>query len=448
MSKYSNCFVSAFFLILSAFTVSTKAQTGAQLIRENRDRAAAEYHYYEYSDTPGTPVPKGYKAFYLSHYSRHGSRYHTGDGYFSASMKYLRAADNAGILSAEGKELMKQIDTLMEEHQGMYGMLTQRGAKEQRGIGLRMYEKYPGIFKGKNGRNEIECVSSYWPRCLVSMANCDLSLQEGCRNMDFTIDTGPKYLDYISMDLDTEEVSERSEDFEDRISKVLPPYGRFFSAMFTDTLKAHKLIPRPVGFMKAVYSSGCISPNTDARPDIFSHFTDDELTREWIVRNDKMYYRYGISKEEGDYVSAIAKPLIMDIVSKADEAVKPGCRVAADLRFGHDVGLLPLIGTIGIKGMDVRYSSDQAHQSWYSFEMIPMAANLQMIFFRNKRNDILVKLLYNEKETTIPAVKPFSGPYYRWQDLREYLVKTADAIPDDNIVKDGDGKERTGVAGM
>ena len=38
-----------------------------------------------------------------------------------------------------------------------------------------------------------------------------------------------------------------------------------------------------------------------------------------------------------------------------------------------------------------------------------------------KKGDILVKLLNNEKETSIPALKTAVGPYYHWSELREYL---------------------------
>ena len=44
-----------------------------------------------------------------------------------------------------------------------------------------------------------------------------------------------------------------------------------------------------------------------------------------------------------------------------------------------------------------------------------------MIFYRNKQEDILVKIMYNEKETAIPALKTMSGPYYKWSELKEYL---------------------------
>ena len=50
-----------------------------------------------------------------------------------------------------------------------------------------------------------------------------------------------------------------------------------------------------------------------------------------------------------------------------------------------------------------------------------MATNLQMIFYRNKKDEVLVKMLYNEQEVTIPALVPASGPYYEWNELYRYL---------------------------
>lgn len=44
-----------------------------------------------------------------------------------------------------------------------------------------------------------------------------------------------------------------------------------------------------------------------------------------------------------------------------------------------------------------------------------------MIFYRHPRKDeVLVKLLFNEQETSILAIGP--GPYYRWSELRVYLA--------------------------
>ena len=33
---------------------------------------------------------------------------------------------------------------------------------------------------------------------------------------------------------------------------------------------------------------------------------------------------------------------------------------------------------------------------------------------------MLVKFLTNEQETLIPELEAFSGPYYRWEDVKEF----------------------------
>lgn len=444
--RNSAVYAASIALIISGFSFSARAQTYRDKIEENPERAGGVYHYYEYAPSALTKAPKGYKPFYISHYGRHGSRYHTSANLFKGAVETLSSAEKAGLLTEEGKLLKMQIDSINMEHQGMFGMLTERGAAEHRGIAERMSADYPEVFNGKRG--EVECVSSYWPRCLVSMANFTSAIKERNGALKFHYLTGPKYLDYISMDLDTKNVMKESNVLRRHLLDSLVSYDRFFSAMFTDPAKATEFIPKPKEFMDNVFLAGSISPNTLTHPDIFSHFTTDELIGLGISRNNKLYFSFGISAEEGEYVSSIAKPLIEDIVAKADEAVKPESGRAADLRFGHDVGLLPLIGTIGIAGMEERWKSLDVHRHWFDFEMMPMASNLQMIFFRNRKGDVLVKLVYNDKETYIPAVQTYNGVFHKWNDLREYLVKTAAAISDEHIVKDNDGKERTGVAGM
>ena len=434
-------------LTASLFGFLAFAQPYKGELSANPEIAGGVFGSYAVPGEAPTKAPKGYKPFYISHYGRHGSRYHTSKRLVGAALGPLMKADSAGILTEEGRMVARQLDTLLSEHEGMYGMLTGKGASEHRGIGLRMYSNYPSVFNGKGGRSEVECVSSYWPRCLVSMANFCTGIQELTEGLHFTYLTGPKYLDYISMDLDTRIISQESRKTSRKVMESLTPRERFMCAMFKDTVMVKDFVPDALSFMDDIYTAACISQNTDSKPDLFSHFTTDELYGLWAAKSDRIYYSFGISEEAGDYSSSIAKPLIADIVSKADAALEDGSKRAADLRFGHDVGLLPLIGTIGIKGMETRLKSSEAHLRFSSFEMMPMASNLQMVFYRNRKGDVLVKLLYNEKETYIPALKCATGLFYRWEDLREYLMKIAAAIPDDSIVKDNGSVERTGING-
>ena len=45
-----------------------------------------------------------------------------------------------------------------------------------------------------------------------------------------------------------------------------------------------------------------------------------------------------------------------------------------------------------------------------------------MVYYRNAAgDDILVKLLLNEREATLPIATDMA-PYYRWRDVRNYFM--------------------------
>ena len=53
---------------------------------------------------------------------------------------------------------------------------------------------------------------------------------------------------------------------------------------------------------------------------------------------------------------------------------------------------------------------------------------VQLIFYRKAGSeDILVKLLLNEREVTLP-VKTDKAPYYHWKDVRRYWQQVTSAI--------------------
>ena len=91
-----------------------------------------------------TPAPRGYEAFYLSHYGRHGSRLVHRDDYYSDPYRMLLAADSAGVLTPLGKSVLSRLGRQYGEAKGRCGELTAVGAREQAGIAERMVRNYPG----------------------------------------------------------------------------------------------------------------------------------------------------------------------------------------------------------------------------------------------------------------------------------------------------------------
>lgn len=110
---------------------------------------------------------------------------------------------------------------------------------------------------------------------------------------------------------------------------------------------------------------------------------------------------------------------------------------SANMRFGHEVVVLPMVVLMDLDGMGREMNDlDSVTANWHNYTMFPMASNIQMIFYRPSDkdytvDDVLVKVLLNEREVTLPAT-PVTGPYYRWSDLRRtYLNKIGDGgIPE------------------
>ena len=106
-----------------------------------------------------------------------------------------------------------------------------------------------------------------------------------------------------------------------------------------------------------------------------------------------------------------------DVVSLVEERGVP----SADLRFGHDGNLMPLTCLMAFDGCTAEVSDpDLIADAWRDYRISPMAANIQMIFYRKEGTaDILVRILHNEHEMYFPLASA-RPPYYKWDDLRAF----------------------------
>ena len=163
---------------------------------------------------------------------------------------------------------------------------------------------------------------------------------------------------------------------------------------------------------------------------LFYLFTDDEIFNLWRIRNVYWYVHWANAPANGNRMPFIERALLRDMVEKADEAIASGQR-GASLRFGHETCVLPLACLMEID--NVNYSTtdlDNLHLYWQDYNIIPMACNIQMVFYRPlggdaNADDVLVKVLYNEHEATLPVATD-NAPYYRWSDVRRAFMAKID----------------------
>ena len=108
------------------FSFSAFAQQDTPVVRYLREdirRAAFNTHSYEFDSVQDTPAPKGYKAFYISHYGRHGSRSDWGGPQYKKVRDLLTKADEQRLLTPDGETLLQEATLLYQLHDGMDGRL-------------------------------------------------------------------------------------------------------------------------------------------------------------------------------------------------------------------------------------------------------------------------------------------------------------------------------------
>lgn len=401
------------FSFLFIFSITAWAQTDVAY-----DKYGGVYHHYIQGNSIYTPAPAGYKAFYISHVGRHGSRYPVDEHYIDNGKGPLTKCLHEGILKEPGKKMLKGFEKLDSISKGLYGFLDKRGAQEHKEIAQRMYDNFHDVFKNLE-RDSIFVQSTHRQRCLMSAWNFCTTLQANVPNMKMELVAGEKYYDILA-NAETKEIGAHNKiynEYSDTYAAKHFDFDKFASRLFTNQKKARSFFRNDRTMLETMYTNGAVAKYLGIN-EIYDVLLPEEF--EFAARNysGKMNCQHCGSKENGSFRVPYAKPLLKDIINRADAALK-GNHIAADLRFSHDTGMMPFFAFIGLNGFDGNYSYDEACEKWDATTLMCMATNLQMIFYRNPEGNILVKLIHNERETNIPKLG--KGPFYTWKEMRDYL---------------------------
>ena len=422
-------------VIIAAITCMTlNAATPRKQIIGNFDRSASNHYAYPFGtdvDIPElTPAPAGYEPFHIDHYGRHGSRWLTTGKTYERPLKQLNKAKEAGMLNLQGELLLRQLSLVNETSQQRVGDLSDEGAEQHQQIAERMFRNFPEVFRG-NAR--VDAKSTVIIRCILSMQNETMRLRS--LNPELRITTDASYHDmyYMGWGYGEDTLANDLRKSVDPISngmydQYLHP-ERFIAQLVNDTAwAAANLDGRQL--MRDVFDIAGSLQGHHWFNDIslYHYFNNSEIFELWRLKNIYWYIHWANAPQNGNRMPFIERALLRDMIQQAGAAIVTGER-GANLRFGHEC-LMEID--------DVNYSCDDLsnlHEHWQDFNIIPKACNIQMVFYRpvgtvgNKMTDILVKVLFNEHEATLP-VKPVTGPYYRWSDLKEYYEKKLDTVID------------------
>ncbi len=387
------------------------------------ERTASVYHSYEFEPIADTPPPDGFRPFYISHYGRHGSRNLTGSA-VSDVMGALEKANKRNALTKTGRSLLADMRKIAAVHDEMNGQLTERGAWEHQRLARRMAERFPEVF---SRRRRVHCRSSVSPRVLIRQANFTMALKDAAPQLEFDFATGERHHKVINplhwARMDKPDVATRSEKIAESFAKDGIDPKPLVERIFT----AGNPPKKPIKFAQALFECAsicqCCRCELDGL-DIYRFLEAGEIKALSRSMSARHYLVMANSEEFGEFVSASEAKLGRDIAARAEAAIADG-RIAADLRFGHDSGLWPLAGFMEFEGPGDRVKFADSPSNCPSWKWLPMAANFQMILYRNAKGEVLVKFLWNEREMRVRGVTPVSGPYYKWSDIRPRMEGNA-----------------------
>ena len=402
------------------------AQTAREEFKENFYLSGSNYLDYDrqLSTTPLTAAPKGYEPFYMSHYGRHGSRWLIGEGDYTNPLNTLRDANAEGKLTAEGKAVLDKLERFYPTTIKRLGELTTVGERQHHGIGSRLAKNFPEIFKAKNVA--IDARSTVVIRCILSMeAECE-ELAAANPTACIHNDVSESFQYYLNHDW-----SDRIRQASREGRKVRNIYERKYNhpqrlmkVLFNDQDYVYENV-RASSLMRQLFELASNMQSHDTDIELYSLFTEEEIYDQWRIRNVGWYLDYGAAPQTRSIMPYNQVELLKNIIETADTivGVSKAQTPQATLRFGHEVCVMPLacLLELGQCGAVVE-NLDTLDNVWRNYRIFPMACNIQLVFYRpmkGKQGDILVKAMLNEREMTLP-VKPVSGPYYRWADLREY----------------------------
>ena len=407
-------------LLLPAMAV---AQTAKDEIFNDLNKAGGVYYAYPVSTVEQTPAPKGYEPFYVSHYGRHGSRYLIADNDYKWVLDLMRKAKDAGALTPLGLDALERVEQGWREAEGRGGDLSPLGVRQHRGIAERMFNTFPEVFKGKV---DISARSTIVMRCAMSMdAFCE-RLKELNPQLNITREASNRYMCYMNYHSpESNEFNAPDGPWQEEYRKFEESHtnaDRLVGTLFSDSLWVVRNV-NPHKVMWGFYWLAVGMQDIETKVSFMDLFEPQELFDLYQSFNYRFYV--GDSNYPGSNGMLLdnAKPLLTNVVESADAVIASG-KTGATLRFGHDGNLIPFAGLLGLKDCNNSVENPADFYKYFvSYKISPMAGNVQMIFFRNKKNhdDILVKFMLNERETSIP-LETDSYPFYKWSDVRAYFM--------------------------
>lgn len=368
-----------------------------------------------------TATPDSLTPIFVNHIGRHGARFQSSQQVVVPVLKALNEADSAKALSDAGRKLLTLTKFIAETSRNRWGALDSLGMAEQRGIASRMFRTFGPLFIG----SKVNAISSYSPRCVMSMYEFTHQLDRLNNNVEIFTSAGRQNSPLVRFfDLDPEYTQwlrngDWRQAYDMQFSTAMPsaPARKLFKADYGAALsneQAQELTYHIFHLLQGLSAMGLPSRMQD-------FFTLDEANAAWSCTNLRHYLQRTLTTIS-QTPAELAAPLLVDLIEQANLAADGKQPYCAVLRFGHAETLMPLLSLMRLKGcyyLTNYFDTTALH--WRDFAIVPMAANLQIILFRTKAGKVYARFDLNEQPVALFPDSP--DIYIPWQDAREYLLR-------------------------
>ena len=417
-------------LVVCCSLCVARGQVVLDIIRQSPGYASCNYDVYPDSIPDKlTAAPHGKKPFYISHYGRHGSRYINRRSGYEIPYKMIVQANGVDELTAMGKRVFSEMNFILNDSEDRWGDLTTLGKIPQLQIARRMIDRFPEVFADSAN---VSAISTVVPRCMMSMESFLIGLTQQNPRLRITMDASRRtqgYMNYQDPLLRINKMTPKAQKAYDAYIASRVGNSRLMEMLFKNPDIVKELVDETF-FSYYLMKMGLFQLNTHLNQNTFltDLFTAEDLYRMWQIDNVLWYVRYGFCPLNGGDYPYTQRHLLRQIIADADSCLRldtPG----AQLRFGHDTVLLPLVCLLGINGYDLQTNNLEEIEArgWWSSSVFPMGSNVQFIFYRSSPCDkeVLFKVLLNEQEARLP-IRTDCAPYYHWRDFRRHYLKKLD----------------------
>ena len=383
--------------LASAALSGASAQDSKALMIEKEVKAdinrAAGMFYARSTSKPhkDTPAPKGKKPFYINHYGCPGPYYLDKSEYYTETYAVFTKADQ------QSRALVKQ-----------------------------MIDRFPDMFTPKGYYSVRSVVEN---RCIMTMQEGLLQLSSSLRPIVARSKASQqerRFMDPVDDELTSQRIDSLTSITYERFTDLNTNDNRLMSSLFNDMNYVMTSIDAAKLSKQLFILAGNVQHSSYAGVfSLFDIFTPEEIHRHWRKQNAWHYINYGGCKLNGGWQAYLQRSTLRNMIHMGDSMIKR-YNPLMHLRYTHANVIMSLACLMDLNGYGLHTANLDSLEDygWANFRIAPLGGSIMMIHYRTDRDDpdVLVKVLLNGEEATLP-IPTDCAPYYHWQDVKRYYLR-------------------------